>query len=66
MTRYGATSEVYTNGTILSKTLLEAMINNKASVMISIDAGTKESFNIIKGKNLFEKVVKNIDKYAKS
>ena len=66
LTRYGATSEVYTNGTILSKTLLEAMINNKASVMISIDAGTKESFNIIKGKNLFEKVVKNIDKYAKA
>ena len=34
--------------------------------MISIDAGTKEVYNIIKGKNLFDKVVQNIKEYVKA
>lgn len=63
---HGAISQVYTNGTILSDVLLKNMRSNKASIMISLGAGTKTTYKIIKGKNLFDQVIHNIEKYAEA
>lgn len=62
---YGARSEVCTNAVSLSKSLLKGLENNKqVGLMISIDAGTKETYKAVKGKDNFYAVIKNIRKYV--
>ena len=61
---YGVNSEVYSNGVKLSKIVLNALAANQAGIMISLDAGTRRSYAMIKGKDHYGRVVANIATYA--
>lgn len=63
---YGAFQTIYTNGSIYSDKIYNAMENNRAKVVASIDAGTPELYSKIKGKDLFETVFANLKKYVSS
>lgn len=62
--RHGAFSEVYTNAIKVPKSLLEGMAEDRAGVMISLDAGTAETYSKIKGRSVFDRVVANIGRFA--
>jgi len=52
------------NGEFYSEEIEAALLTGNASVNISIDAGTADTFKIVKGRDCFDKVVKNIRKYS--
>lgn len=54
----------YTNGSIFSEEIADLMRRKKASIHISIDSGTSETFRKIKGVDAYEKVCDNLRKYA--
>jgi sulfatase maturation enzyme AslB (radical SAM superfamily) len=66
LSEYGVRSQIYSSGVILSKNLLGAIKKKQATVMISLDAGSKEMFHKIKGRDVFERVVQNVKEYAKA
>ncbi len=55
---------VHTSGLIYSKALARAINENKAYVVVSVDAGSKETYEKIKQIPAYEKVRDNINKYA--
>ena len=57
---------VITNATKLSPIVLQAISNNSANVVTSIDAGTKEKFFEVRKNKQFEKVFRNLTQYAKA
>lgn len=64
--RHGAYSEVYTSGVHASEVLMDGLANNTAGVMISLDAGTAETYVHIKGRPVFDRVVRNVGRYART
>jgi pyruvate-formate lyase-activating enzyme len=52
---------VFTNASVYMKELEE--ISNRASLNVSVDAGTAETFAKVKGVNCFGKVCENLQKY---
>jgi sulfatase maturation enzyme AslB (radical SAM superfamily) len=50
---------IVSNGTLIHRHL-ESLANNCTWVGISVDAGTSETFNKLKGKNFFDKVISNM------
>jgi len=57
---------VNTNGSVFDKDLFDTMNKKMVLLTCSVDAGTRETFFHIKGVDCFEKVIKNLTKYAKA
>ncbi|MCL2633258.1 MAG: radical SAM protein [Oscillospiraceae bacterium] len=55
-----------TNGLIFDKEAADMMRQRKASIDISIDAGTRETFAKIKSVNYWDKLLANLEKYAQT
>ena len=55
--------QVLTNGFIFDEKIAESIKRNGSRVQISLDAGTSETFNLVKGRDLFDKTISNIKKY---
>lgn len=55
---------IFTNGFIFDEDICELLKNNIASMNISLDAGTRETYAKIKGIDCYDKVLKNIEKYS--
>jgi len=62
----GWEGEVFTNAFIYVEELSDLLAEMKYKLNVSLDSGTTESFAKIKGVDGFERVVKNIEKYASS
>lgn len=61
----GMCSSILTNGTLLSEKLLET-IPLCTWVGVSVDAATPETFKELKGRDLFDTVIKNIETMSKN
>lgn len=63
----GAELVINTNGSVYDLDLAELMDREKVLLLISIDAGTSETYEKVKGvgKSTFEKVKKNLSEYAR-
>jgi molybdenum cofactor biosynthesis enzyme MoaA len=61
---YGVCQTLNTNGTILSEAILKWLPLGRFKIVISIDAGTAETYQKIKGVNAFEKVWAHTKQYA--
>ncbi len=57
---------INSNGIKFSEGIKNLLENTKTNLFISIDSGTKEVFEKIKNVPCFEKVITNIERYAKS
>lgn len=55
---------VITNAVIFKKSVYDAIIDDKAYVVISIDAGNEKNFAAVRGTKRFPDVIKNLKKYA--
>ncbi|HQO64768.1 MAG TPA: radical SAM protein [Syntrophorhabdus sp.] len=60
----GMYQHLYTNGVLLSRTLRDALPSLNGEVMISIDAGTADTFRLLKKANAFDRVMQNLAEYA--
>lgn len=58
--------EIMTNGIIFNKSIEKLLKNGSVMLQISIDSGTRNTFNRIKRVNKFDTVCKNIEKYSKA
>jgi len=56
---------IATNGEFYSEEIEAALRTGKSTVNISIDAGTADTFRVVKGRDCFYDVVENIHKYSK-
>ena len=63
--RHRAYSEVYSSGVRVPEVLLDGMAQDRAGVMISLDAGTPETYARTKGRAVFDRVVANVARYAR-
>lgn len=61
---HGMYQHLYTNGVLLSRTLRDALSSLSGNVMISIDAGTADTFRFLKKVNAFDRVMRNLAEYA--
>ncbi|MDA9679882.1 glycosyltransferase [Gammaproteobacteria bacterium] len=57
---------ILTNCVKYSEKVNALIENNQANILTSIDAGTKDTFQLIRGSTQFTKVFKNLSKYASS
>jgi len=64
--RLNMKTSVFSNGYIFDENIYDMLCSKQASLDISIDAGTRDTFYKIKRVDGFERVVKNISKYYKS
>lgn len=55
---------VISNATKMSRSIEDGLQNNTISLVTSIDAGTKEKFMEVRDHKQFERVLKNLQKYA--
>lgn len=63
--QYGSRShKINTNATKFSHSIKEGLANRQLEIVCSIDAGTRETYKQIKGRNLFDAVWKNLKTYA--
>ena len=65
-TEHGTMVRVHTSGIRYSKTVDDALKNDKGTVVISLDSGCSETYNKIKKVNKFNDVCETIGKYALS
>ena len=61
----GMRSTILTNCTIYSDVVAKGLLNKTMSVVCSVDAGTRETYNLIKGRDSYDKVWDTINRYAK-
>ena len=59
--KYKAT--FYTNAFLFEPKIADSMKKNNSTIYVSLDSGTKETFKLVKGCDLFEKVLANLKKY---
>ena len=59
-------SSFCTNGFLFDQQIADSLRNNNSFVYISLDCGTRETFKIIKGRDLFDKVEKNLINYRRN
>lgn len=57
---------VFTNASVYIPALAELIAMGRAKIQVSMDAGTKKTFMEIKGIDFWEKVTKNLQKYAQN
>ncbi|MCL2399092.1 MAG: radical SAM protein, partial [Defluviitaleaceae bacterium] len=55
----------FTNGFVFDNKIAQSMKDRKSIIQISIDAGTRKTFQKIKGLDMYEKVVNNLLEYRK-
>ncbi len=55
--------EILTNASVYSEVIQNLISNNHGEILVSLDAGTEETFAKVKGLNMFAKVKENIKKY---
>jgi pyruvate-formate lyase-activating enzyme len=58
--------DISTNGSIYLEGISDLLRDELIQIIVSLDAGTAKTFAKIKGVDFFEKVVKNIEKYAET
>ncbi len=56
--------QIYTNATRTSPAVVEALRANRATVVCSLDAGTRETYATIKGRDAFDRVIATSTRYA--
>lgn len=56
----------FSSGIFYSESIAEAMHKSKANIVVSIDSGTKKTYEKIKRIKAFDKVWKNMKKYAQA
>jgi wyosine [tRNA(Phe)-imidazoG37] synthetase (radical SAM superfamily) len=64
MRSFGVRNDVSSNATTLSKPLLEALPDPSISLMVSVDAGTKEAYASLKRNDLLPRVWDNLEAYG--
>lgn len=55
---------IFSNATKYQDEIMEKLLNSSSCIVISLDCGTRETYKIIKGVDLFETVCKNINRYC--
>ena len=65
-TRRGASNHVHTNGTRFPTPLKRGLSTRKIRIMCSIDAGSRETYNLIKDEDLYDRVWKNLAEYKRA
>jgi len=63
ISKYKATFS--TNAFLFNLKIANSMKKNNSIINVSLDSGTKETFKLVKGHDLFEKVLANLKKYRK-
>jgi len=53
----------FTNAFLFEPKIANSMVKNNSIIYVSLDSGTKETFKLVKGCDLFEKVLDNLKKY---
>ena len=66
LTRRGATTWVHTNGTRLPRPIANGLPTKRVHILCSVDAGTRETWEAIKGRDLLETVWRNLERYIRS
>jgi molybdenum cofactor biosynthesis enzyme MoaA len=65
LAQHGTSQGINTNGTVYSPTIYRHLCHNaKLRIVISLDAGSRETFMKIKGVDVFDKVCENLKVYA--
>lgn len=64
--RHGGITWVHTNGTRLPKPIKEGISTKRIHILCSVDAGTRETWKLIKAKDLLDIVWKNLEEYIRS
>jgi wyosine [tRNA(Phe)-imidazoG37] synthetase (radical SAM superfamily) len=54
-----------TNGVVFDETLAEKLEDGVSCLVISMDAGTRETYKELRGADAFERVCRNIERYTK-
>ncbi len=57
---------IYTNATRTSPAVIEALKADRATVICSMDAGTRETYAQVKGRDAFDRVVATCTRYAET
>jgi molybdenum cofactor biosynthesis enzyme MoaA len=66
MIENGEFGHVYTNATVFSRDIYNALAAKKVKTITSLDSGTAETFKKVKGIDAFDKVTKNLEEYHRS
>jgi len=64
LSRYN--SQILTNAVIYSEEIAKMLAAKKTKILVSVDAGTRQTFQKIKGKDAFDIVRNNLIKYGKT
>ena len=54
---------IFTNASTYDKKIAEVLQRGKSEVFVSLDSGTRETYNKVKGMDCFEKVIANLKRY---
>lgn len=63
--RFAETVSTATNASIFDQQMFELLQSGRASLIVSVDAGTRETFEYIKRRDQFEQVKRNLIAYGK-
>ncbi len=64
LTDYGTRYSIFSNGVILSESILKALESYQGELVLTIDAGSQDVYERIKGKDCFDIVWNNVKTYA--
>lgn len=56
--------QVFTNASIYDRELAELVHSGNTTLFVSVDAGTKETYAKIKGRDVYDRVCENLDAYS--
>ena len=56
--------QVFTNASIYDEVLSRYIENDRCVLLVSVDAGTRETYHKVKGSDLYDKVQENLRKYS--
>jgi molybdenum cofactor biosynthesis enzyme MoaA len=59
----GWSALIYTNAILYNKKVAEILSRRLSAMDVSLDCGTAETYQIIKGRDVFERVCDNLEKY---
>jgi molybdenum cofactor biosynthesis enzyme MoaA len=63
LARIGARQDLHTNGVLLSRAAMQWIPKSLNRMYISVDAGTRGTYQLLKGADVFEQVWENIARY---
>ncbi len=67
LTDYGTRFCIFSNGVIFSKAILESLLARKVNtLLLSIDAGTREVYKTLKGVDCCDQVWENVNRYIEA